>query len=160
MRKLSEHRTNAGHLEHQPLYRRISLAGICGQQAPCFLGQIHKDRPRFPYGKGYAPRTIGIADDRDFLVRIEERELRGVLLAHEAINRVMPIGHSQFLERNDYLVDVRAAYSPKIYHFILLNSRGACVRRVARFAATHRDDYRAPLPTGTSTRTRCHSAPD
>src|SRR6185312_4897207 len=82
---LAEHRTDAAHLEHEPLDRPIAGRGLAWEEAAGLLREIDQDRARLEERQGFAAGTVGIDDRRDLVVGIEREKLRRhLLLALEA----------------------------------------------------------------------------
>ena len=82
--RLSHHRPDAGHLEHEPLQHQRSTLAVRGQQSSGLFGQVHEDRPGFEDGEVACPV---IDDGRDPAVWTDRQEPGLLLLARRKIQR-------------------------------------------------------------------------
>ena len=79
--RLTEHRPDAAHLEHQPLQGFV-LAALGRRQKPAGLArQVEKNRARLEKRHRFAVRPIGIDDGRDFRIWVDGHKFGGQLLA-------------------------------------------------------------------------------
>ena len=72
--ELAEHRSDAAHLEHQPLEAFVAAGGILRNEAAGLLGQVHQDRTRLEQRQRLAAGTVWVEDGRDLVVRVDRQE--------------------------------------------------------------------------------------
>src|SRR5689334_9372455 len=90
MQRLSEHRTHASHLEHQPLEDLCSRRPVLGQETPALLRQVNEYSPGFEQGDRLL-RSLLVANGRNFSVGAHRAKGGGVLIAREHITTLEDI---------------------------------------------------------------------
>ena len=104
--RLTEHRADAAHLEHQPLQHLVLATRRRRQKAPALAGQVEQDRARFEERDRLAVGAVGIDDGRYLVVGAYGEEFGRELLARADVDRVHAVRQAALLEHDVDLVAV------------------------------------------------------
>jgi len=86
--RLTQHRTKAPHLPHEPLFNRHPVPLAFAIEQPCFAGQILQDRPAFKNRNWFAVWTIRIHNRWHTVVWRDLQEIRFELLTCADIDQI------------------------------------------------------------------------
>src|SRR5208282_5076783 len=114
---LPEHRSNSGHLEHQPLHDVVARAGLRRHELTGLLRQVEKDRAGLKERKRLPAWTVMVDYRGHPVVRADLEELGRELLALADIHRNDSVIEPGLLEKNRNLVSVRCRPIVQIDHF-------------------------------------------
>ena len=109
MMRLTEHRPESAHLEHQPLDRDIAVPHVFDrwQEFSILVSQIHQHRAGFEQRERRAAGPVLIDHRRNFAVRIDCREFRRELVVLTDIDHMGVVVDAQLFEHDEQLATVR-----------------------------------------------------
>ncbi len=111
--RLSHHRADAAHLEHEPLHHQRTALRVGGQQPAGLLGEVDQDRAGLEHCE---VAGLAIDDGGDAAVGRNPEELRALLLEPREVDHVHRVGQLELLEGDRDLVAVGGGGGVQVYH--------------------------------------------
>ena len=104
---LTEHRSDASHLEHEPLDHVVAGRRVVRQETSGLVREIDEDRAGLEQRQRLAAGAVGIDDRRDLVVGIQRKELGRYLILRVEAHPVRLVGQARLLQHDGDLHAVR-----------------------------------------------------